>query len=639
MPPRGHGRGFYWFLLAMVAAAGLFLVAADKPWDERLTRLTAMREAAGKPWKVEQLVTYDEWLAALGNLVLAVALFATLRRWARPLEKARPAPAPPGGRGGRRWLLLGLGAAVLIGAHFRAQRLDHSFWSDEEYTFRTHIWGQMEEGDDGALVHQPVPWRDTLFRNKANNHIGFTAPARVLHAAWANGGRPVVEAAVRILPFLSGLAAIALAGFLVARYAGVLAGVGVALLWALVPWPIQYASDARGYSQMLLFLLAAFLFLGQALESHRWRDWLAFGLAEFLVMLSYPGAAYVLAIANAMAFGHIWWGMRGEADRSVVLGRLVIVNLLSGMLFLQIFAPSIPQVLHYLKHGPLHGEMSVDWFRHVWVYCSTGLPVDNPWPAEHLGASFLSESGRLPGYWAFHLPVMLGLVAVGAAAAARRHRALLIPGLATLLGVGLSFAHNSLSGTLVWPGYVVFIVIGFCLFAVIGTVSLASLVARTDSRRQQVAAALLASFLALYAATTARARSELCTLPTQPIRQAVELARGESPAHGDGGGLLTGSFGTSRGMVTTYDPRARVLKSEAALLELISEARRSNKRLRIYLCGRRVAEGQEVDGKILAIVENPDQFRTVGAVLARSELFSYHVYEWIGDAHTAHTGD
>lgn len=637
-PPRGEGRGFYWFLLGVIVLIVLFLIGAEKPWNERLMRLTARRDAAGKPWKVEQFVVYYEWFEALLNLVLAGALFATLRLWAKPLTGNKSKQGTPLAMPGKRWLIIGLSVAVLLGSCFRIQRLDHSFWSDEEYTFRTHIWGEMEEQEDGTLAHRSLPWRTTVFRNKANNHIGFTVPARLLHNAVIGDGKPVNEPILRLLPFLAGLASIALIGSLVAAHAGATAGIAVALLWAIIPWHLQHSTEARGYSEMLLFLILSFVFLNRALRQYRWRDWLAFGAAELAVMLSYPGAVYVLIIANTIAIGCLWWRLRGDENRAKIIGRLIITNVMAGMIFLQIFAPSIPQIKHYLANGPLHGHMTIDWFMHVWVHCSSGLTLHNPWPAEHIGSSFLSESERIPGFWIFHIPVMLGFVAIGIVGAAKRYRWLLLPGLACILGVVLSYVHNSLSGTMIWTGYVVFILIGFCIFSVLGVTTLVAIATSDKTRRLQFGIPALAIFLSLYAIMSTTARTDLCHKPTQPIRQAVMLARGESPAYSDDdGGLITASFGTSRGMIISYDPRSRIIKNVDALNQLITDTRDAHKHLRIYFCGRRVAELYDPDdAQILKVVENPEIFRLVGNVLARRELFSYHVYELLDPPQSGH---
>ncbi|MGI9245010.1 MAG: hypothetical protein ACR2RV_29675, partial [Verrucomicrobiales bacterium] len=188
-PPRQRGmRIVYFLLLATIAGLALFLCLSQKPWDAKLLSSIEKREAAGKAWKVEHYRAVYEWGAACVNLVLAIGLFLTLRAWARPLDGSLGTAAGLGAaaqtRTGGRWLIIGLIGSVVLGGFFRAQRLDHSLWSDEEYTVRTHIWGQMVEADDGELEYEPVAWEDTFFRNKLNNHLGFTIPTRLLHSAW-----------------------------------------------------------------------------------------------------------------------------------------------------------------------------------------------------------------------------------------------------------------------------------------------------------------------------------------------------------------------------------------------------------------------------------------------------------------------
>ena len=532
-------------------------------------------------------------------------------------------------------LLIGLTLAVLLGGYFRAQRLDHSLWSDEEYTVRTHIWGTMAESEDGTLSRDPVPWRDTFFRNKVNNHLGYTIPTRLLHDTWqgvaATPQRPFSEPILRIIPLLAGLTSIALIGLLVARYSTPSAGVAAALFLALNPWHLRYSVEARGYSQGVLFLLLAFLFLIPALRSGRWRYWLLFAAAEFLTLISLLGAVYVLILANAIAIGCIF--LHGRKDRplrtrAAIAGRMLVANLLAAMLFIQLVLPSVPQISEYMKSGPLAGEIHLSWWRAVWSLFSSGLPIHNPLPGQHLGSSFTAESARLIGFAPFLNLLLPALALIGFGAALYHRSWLTLPIIATVGGGILAFIQSRLTGNTMHPWYILYILPGLVILIVLGTRSCVAWIPSGKNRELPTAIAF-AVFLTAYGIYTAPARYLLCHQERQPIREAAKLVRGENAYTGNGENLITASFGTSKGMITSYDPRVHILKKPSDLKKLIEQANRENKNLTVYQCG--LQRAQQEDQKFLTLVQDGTLFEEQQPpIRALEELFTYHIYRYIG---------
>ena len=470
-PERGRGRVCYWLLFAVICGLALYLWNAQSPWDSRLQRDIERREASGRQWRTQHYVAIYGWVAAAINLVLALALFVTMRFWSRPLEGGE-AEMPSAARA-PRWFFVGLGIALLFGGFHRVQSLNHSLWSDEEYTVRTHIWGQMVEAEDGSLERRAVPWRDTFFRNKGNNHLGYTIPTRVIHDTWATffstEERPFSEAVLRLLPLLASFGSILLVGVLVARYTNPLVGLGAALLLALNPWHARISVDARGYSQMIFFLLLAFVFMLRALQSGSWRDWLGVAAAQLAAMLCALIAVDILLVANAAALVLILFtGERSRRDRMTVASRMLVANLLAAMVFFQFIAPSIEQTRIYLKTGSLVGQMSLGWWRELWIVLTSGLLSSNPEPASHIGSSFAAEAEAHPGMRLLFFFVLPGLVLLGVAGAIVRRSWLLLPGLAAIAGAVLAFVRHQLSGNLMHTWYVVYVLIGFVIFAALG---------------------------------------------------------------------------------------------------------------------------------------------------------------------------
>lgn len=641
-PPQPRGaRIFYWALLAMVAGLALFLLLAQKPWDAKLLSSIHKREAAGKPWKIEHYSAVYEWWAAAFNLALAAGLLLTLRSWARPLDGdgvvAAEAAANHPLRDRRSWLLVALILAVVVGGYFRIQRLDHSLWSDEEYTVRTHIWGKMVEADDGGLEYEPVTWHDTFFRNKLNNHLGFTIPTRVLHGAWARFGataeRPFSEPVLRALPLLASLGSILLIGILVARYADPISGLGAAFFLAINPWHLRYSVEARGYSGAIFFLLLAFLFLIPALQRGRWRDWLAFAGCELLALLCVPGSVYALGLANAVAVALIFsmGGGRTLEARVIICGRMLVANVLAAMIFIQLIAPSIPQIADYLLTDHFAGHMRLAWWQEVWTLFTSGLPVSDASPGNHAGGAFSSEAERLPWLRAFHMLGLLALLCLGLALAIWKRSWILLPALSTIGGGAIVFIQSEITNNSIHPWYIVFVLIGMVILIASGVGGLgAGLRSLVPGRfAEALPAATFALFLSLYFLSTITGRRLLCETPRQPIREAVEAVRGDRAYAADDGGLITGSFGTSKGMITSYDPRNHILDGPARLKALIVEASSAGKQLFIYHCG--LERAREREPEMIALMEDPGMFEEqVPAILGLEELFSYHIYRYVG---------
>jgi hypothetical protein len=81
-------------------------------------------------------------------------------------------------------------------------------------------------------------------------------------------------------------------------------------------------------------------------------------------------------------------------------------------------------------------------------------------------------------------------------------------------------------------------------------------------------------------------------------------------------------------MITSYDPRNHILDNPSELRELIAAAKAKHKQLIIYHCGLERARQNEPD--MVAIVTDPVLFEELPPVLGLEELFSYHLYRYVG---------
>ena len=622
MAPRS---GWNRALLLLIAALGFFLIVADKPWDEKLRKRVEDREAEGRTWKIDDYATVYLWYAALANLALAGGLLATSRWWAKPIDGR---PSKPTAKL-TRWFWIGAGAAVVVGGISRAPRLGHSFWNDEEYAFRTYVWGEASENENGELNFRPVPWKEAFFRNKSNNHITCTVAARWSHSVWkAFSGENATfsEAAVRVVPFVVSLASLLLIAVLLARIGSPIAGIAAAIFLALDPWHIRYSVEMRGYTYVLLFMVLGFLQLFHALRTGRWRNWLVYGLCQVLILLSFPAAVYEVAAQNGIALV-ILLIRRPIEWRS--LGRLIVANVLGGMLFLQIFAPSIPQMMHWLANNEERANIGWGWVRDWWSHAVEGIPWSAADPALSEGTSALRQAIEHPGAWWEIIIIVPTLALLGLLMVLFKRRAAIPATLAPLLGAAAAYLVAAQTQSLFHSWYLIYSVAALAVLVACGVEFLAWLLSPGGlSRwRMHVHIGMQAIFLLTYSLFTSDPRHRIVNYDRQPLRQAVAEVRGESPAHGSQGGeILSGSFGTSRGMFTSYDPRNRILKKPDDLEKLVSLARSANQPLYVYHFGRLVAMNHPVDSIMLQRVEESGEFEEIAYLKGLEEMFSCHIY-------------
>ncbi len=629
------------WMLAMAVTCILlivFLVEADKPWNARTRKSIAKREAAGTMWKIDDYITVYCWYMAAGNLVLALGLLVTARWWGRPLgadETFQLFPQIRQRGRAQRLFWIGTGAAVFVGACYRVPRMTHSFWNDEEYSFRTYVWGEGVADADGKITFEPVPWQDTVFRNKSNNHILCSILARVSHTIWkpfaAKDGPPFREWVVRVLPLMAGLGCLFLLALMLARMGYPAAGVAAAFFLAFNPWHIRYSVEMRGYAYLLFFVVLGLLMLMRALREGAWKFWIAYAACEVAVLLSFPGALFEVAAQNGLAFALLFfrkprpWGN---------IGRLAVANVFGAMVTLQVLAPFVPQISKYMAETDMQTKIEGgDWLRDWWSHVCEGIPWQTSDPALHEGSSVASEITVAPfSYWQTTV-ILPAILVIGLAFLFLKRRQAAFMVVALLGGAASAYVVATFSSGFFYNWYLIYCIVAIATAMVLGVEALSWMVSRgrLRARREMLAIVLLGLFIASYAFSTADARHRLVVFERQPIREAAAFVRGEAPAFGEtGADVLSGSFGTSKGMLTSYDPRNVILKKPLDLEELIARARSEKRPLFVLLCGRLLAREDSNDGRILERVEGSGDFVEVAYLKGLEELYSYHIYRLKG---------
>ena len=232
-----------------------------------------------------------------------------------------PAALPPDtSRRGVPWAALAVGVVVTAGIAAR-------------FVARSHLW--LDEALTVNIAGLPLQHLAEALRHDGSPPLYYV----VLHGWIRLFGTGTV--AVRALSGVCSVACLPLAWRVGRRLGGRTAAIAVLVLLALSPWAIQYATEARMYSMVMLVVLAGGLALANLLE--RPSLWLSAGvaLATGTLLLTHYYALYTVAIAGAVL---VWHAVRGE-DRAAA--RRALVAMVAGSL---LFLPWVPVLLYQSAH-------------------------------------------------------------------------------------------------------------------------------------------------------------------------------------------------------------------------------------------------------------------------------------------------
>lgn len=393
-PPERRLAKRFLVVLGLVAIAALAVVLVKSgTWSHA----TAKALSAGKKPKLDYLVQVWAWRGLLVDGLLALGLCLTVRWWVgRADAKARP----PGA--GRRFWIMAV-AILALAAGLRAPRLGLSFYNDELHNFVRMTSGELERTSitDDTLIWDPTRWVETLWYNgPGNNSQPHSILARLCYDTWktlvSGADGEVCEWVVRLPAFAAGLASLLVLGLAVREVAGTPTAGLTMLAGTLHGWHVRYSTEARGYSLMLLGITLMFFFGQRALKYSRWRDWLGYAFANFLVFWAFPGSAYFLLAFNGCVVVSLVAGKRDWES----LKRLCAAGAMSMLVMLPLMLPLIPQLLEAVKNVVgLMGTMDSGWWLNVLGYILLGcrwLDADAAGPQSLAVARLLMEN---PLWW------------------------------------------------------------------------------------------------------------------------------------------------------------------------------------------------------------------------------------------------
>jgi hypothetical protein len=596
-------------------ALGVFLLVADHP-GEIAAEIDA-RLSEGKKPRAESDFALGLWWAALTNFVLCLLLLGGARHWARrlPIPDRATFPAVRPGRA----ILLGLLATMALGGAMRWNLAHRSLWWDELWGIKYGVVGYYIGDAKTPLAERRFgegSWQRALWHyTRPMNHPAASLPARLSHVAWSKLAKPAAphefsDFAVRLPNWLAAIAAIGTVGLLGVLWGRPQAGLLAALLLAVHPWHIRYGIDLRGYSWLILWTAMGLVWLTHLFRENRtrWWPWWAFGINQALLVWSFPHGAVVAAAFFAVAglLIHRAWGEK--TDRTTAWLRLILVNSVAAMLYIQIFGPNLFQmVLWWKENTATHSDHPLD--AALLAETITRLLTGSPWSIPN--EPDYPQLSAMP----FSIWLCVFIAIAFLAGLFRRHdRPVAWLLAAPVVGGAVLLAAFGCTDSYYYSRFLSFLLIPFCL-----AVGMA-LDWRPPGSRFRVLAALTVaiSFVTLAAPQW----SVLLSRPYSPMRDVATVLNAES------GSSIIACYGHGSEMLPIYAPTVRAASTLADLKTLAAEAESKGLSLLVTYGYPALNRHGIPDG--FQWLDDPRRFQPIGTWQGIDPDFEFQVLRWSG---------
>lgn len=596
------------------------LATGESPWTAGVARAL---ELGKSPKPIDFWASYG-WGFAWADAAFLVMLIALVPRWLG--EKEVPVSAELVRPAARRLGVLMVLAAMLVAGLLAAPRLSHSLWDDEiTSVYRSIAGGWSFDPATGELDYAKIDWSGTFwyYRNP-NNHVPYSILARAaVKIPGKTPDRRVSEAALRLPSFVFGILVVGSVAWMLWRLGFGLAGVYAAWLLALHPWLLRYTAEARGYSMAMWLTCVAVTTAVSALHQGRWRRWIGFSVAQFVLFWVQPSIAWFLVVLNLAILVSLLQLHREPAPRRQQLGRWVAANLLSLMFLLPLMGPLLPQLAAYLAKESDRVWVNAVFLKNLAANLVTGMD----W--KHAGASLYPElSTHIAEHPLLGVSILVGILAALAAGAVRLARAgsvrrnlmavLLLPAPVTLLYLTLRVDR-----TYTWY-FVNF------LPSLIALVALGASWLSARGREQRgfgaVGGVLLVVGLGAHFWLGAPARHTLRERSYYPLRESVELTRANmDPTAPENEEILTASWESTP---SYYDPRVRYVRKPGELQAMMAEADATARPLFVNIGRKRRAAKHSPEN--MALVEDPALFELMATFPGYRPTRTRYVYRYLG---------
>jgi hypothetical protein len=570
---RRGGLTLRWRLALGVIATviAVWLLIAQKPW-------VVATQIRGKMDTIAYVQIYG-WIAGAINIALLGMLAAVCAWWTSDCQlTTHSAQLSTLDCQTPRWFWPLVAVAMAITFFYSLPRMNHGFWDDEELNLRTTLYGKFKlNKKTGEVEFKRFDWLETVYgySKGPNSHTMFSIISRACEDAWNSIAKPrafpFVEWPFRVPALVFGVLAVAAMAWLPKEFGLPGAGVAAAFLLAIHPWNIRYASEARGYSLLVLLVPVLFVFWRRAVITGRWKWWGAFAGTEFSLIYCYPGVVFVLVVLNLTTLALIAIGGDCAKPRNRQAGRWFCVNVLAAILTLQLMLPLYPQAKQYFDFVSSQGFVSGwPWVQNTVCFMIGGAPWSKsgePWAGY---PEWLARHVENPVLFLFAASFAIALILLGALHLLRRGWASATFVLVMSVCPPITFVFAYFKRFLLYENYVIYSLPGVVICAATGLTLAASCTQRILGGK--VMASATASFIVLgYFLYTNPFRQWIVQHPLQQIRESVILCRGTlDPSSVIQKNVRTASFCIPPYL---YDPHMERLDSVGAF---IAELRRAD---------------------------------------------------------------
>ncbi|MEM7145537.1 MAG: glycosyltransferase family 39 protein [Verrucomicrobiota bacterium] len=577
------------------------------------------------------------WWATLANITLLALGLATARWWLQPsptipdgyLRRTDPPPVI-----GRKFLILTLLAAVILGAWMRIPRMDVSLYFDELHTMRVYTVGKHHQEEDNVLRFRPAKWEETFWLNReSNNHTFYSIASRLSLDLWKKLGLRqegrMSETAARLPPLIAGLATIFLIGWFLHRLGFPIAGILAAFILALHPWHVRYSADARGYGMCLFFVTLMLLFLLRALRSGKWRDWSAYGACQFAALYSYSGSLYVPVAVNAVTFLAlvILIFKRSNYPAKEQAIRLVVACIASAILFIQLATPNLIQMAEFIQRDYVSKAPRLGLLRELWAYLSSGMPWTNVNTKNPLHVAV--DTSAWPAFIFTVLVAPLATLA-GALRLSTNIKLGFIFTLALILPAPIGFLHAKLGGSYLHIWYLIFALPATVILLSLGLTWFGKFILRQSTSKPSIAPACLlaAAALALFAWLTHQQRESIRHNGKEPLKLVVNKIYGDiDPFSPEANDIITAGVWSSAG---AYDPWLLHVYEPEHFYDVMNRSLDEGRPL--YYTHGHDHLVRSRNPVVFTFIDNPKLFRPVEKFWGLEESqFNHYLLEFVGD--------
>ncbi len=640
----------------LLILAGLFLllvgylIFSENPWNADKEILSKIE--AGESVKLKFQVALGLYLAAGVNLVICTGLLVAWWFFDAKLPEpdrgistgevyAERGEGRTSGLGTRSFFLM-MAAIVLIGGGLRWQLASGSLWWDELWSVKQGMVGAYvpDKEEAGAYKFKEATWeRSAWYYRKPTNHAVASLSAKLTDTIWRKFNNverhEFRDIVIRLPMLLCSLVAIFMVGVLGRKWKMPWAGLAAALLLAVHPWHIRYGVDARAYTFLVLWTVMGCYWL-TSIAGHKNRSffpWFMFALNQFLLVWSFPQAIWPAGGFFLAAVILVFVSWKKGPDRLTALWSVVLVNILSAMFFIQVFAPNLIQMKVWMaadnEHQAGH-ELNVERFQEFLSQAIFGMSAYRS--GEGDAAGLASFSGQMQAHPLWMWLAMIGLALATLAGALYlltvRRRVLLV-----LMAVGFgglaAFTFFGLVDAYFYHRFLIFLIVPVVFLP---AAAVQWWVLSRDEGTQfitGISGVLLLSGVYVVAVwPQVKVLNERSYAPLREVAEYFQQARGGvfSDPDSDEKGVLVAVYGHGGETLHVYDPEVQVLRSLAELKALVAKAKKSGARLLVAYDHRNFNEVMVPDG--FEWLDDEGKFKQVAEYPAIEPEFFFRILEY-----------